>query len=660
MNKYVETRRPIDGALLMFDLGFKLFPCKPNTKEPAFDGWQEWARNASRKRILDFGTAQPTCNWAVFPEASGHSVIDLDVKHGNNGIQELNALEQLNEPLPHTLTVNTPSTGIHHYYKGTIRSTIGTVAPGIDTKSRGGYVLAPGSRIDDRAYEIITMPEHNEIPVMPGWFERLTEKKGPAETVPEIIETGERNKTLASFAGTMRRRGANYDTILAALTAMNESQLDDPLPEAEVQHIAQQIAQYAPEHAEAASDFLNTEPFTIQSYKDIDYTAIPKRDWIMAQRYVGGFISGVVAPGGVGKSTLTMLDAISIATGQPLTGFEVVKRGNVWLYNTEDPAAELHRRLAAMAQLHGIKYNEQDFEVFISSGQDKPFIIAKSNNEGVSINKTLIDDTVDEIRRRGIVLLICDPFVRTHECKENANEDIDKVVWCFSRIAARTGCAICLVHHTSKTGSRPQGSDETIDMYSSRGATALINAARVCHVLRGMTKQEAKRFRIEEKKKGWYMRLDNAKANLQPPAEAALWFEKHSVTLINGDDVGAIKLAEIKDSISARAQEALDTDRADLGRAFDSLFARHDALSLADVSSTLVGHSDYAHLFDSVDSERGMRKKLKVLLEYPLDTDDYTYSMVDEQGKGKRFKITKIAKLGGYLAQDLSIDALLQ
>lgn len=60
------------------------------------------------------------------------------------------------------------------------------------------------------------------------------------------IPQGERNATLASLAGTMRKRGMTAGAIEAALLAENAARCDPPLPEAEVRAIARSIARYSP------------------------------------------------------------------------------------------------------------------------------------------------------------------------------------------------------------------------------------------------------------------------------------------------------------------------------------------------------------------------------------------------------------------------------
>ena len=639
-------KRPVDGALLMWDLGFKVFPCNPNTRVPAKGiKWKDWALNATRRNVQDYGTANPTANWAVYPEPTGNSVVDVDNKKGKQGSNELTRLQQENSKFPDTITVKTPSGGYHFYFTGAIPSTVDRIAPGVDTKSIGGYVVAPGSRIDDRMYELVAGPvaPADQLPAIPKWFvESIPPHEVP--TVEGVIPEGERNSMMTSLAGTLRRRGLNYESILGALRSANEHQSDIPLPDSELIHIASQIVKYEPAQAIAASDFMNTDPLHTFKARDIDATSIPARNWIMQDRYIGGFISGIIAPGGVGKSAITMLDAFAVATGKDLTGSPVTRPGNVWLYNTEDPSDELQRRALAISMHHRIKMRDTPHDIFFSSGQDKPFIIAKTDKDGVVINKDLIDETVQFIRDNNIVLMLADPFVRTHECSENDNMQIDKVVWCFQRIAMRTGCAIGLVHHTSKAGSRPQGSDDTIDMYSSRGATALVNAARICHVLQNMTKAEAKKFRIREEKRRWFVRFDNAKANLQAPAEFAVWFEKHTVELFNGDSVGTVEKVNLIDSQSKRVEATRANERAALGAVLDDFMATASAKSLSEVIQAMLSDTYNPVEFQNVESERAMRRKIESLFETPIITELAQYIKVETSTGRSRIIITKTPK----------------
>ena len=59
---------------------------------------------------------------------------------------------------------------------------------------------------------------------------------------------------------------------------------------------------------------------------------------------------GITGVPGVGKSTLTIEAALSVASGQDLLGLGVKERTRAWLFNNEDPQDELRRRVAAAMQ----------------------------------------------------------------------------------------------------------------------------------------------------------------------------------------------------------------------------------------------------------------------------------------------------------------------
>ena len=69
---------------------------------------------------------------------------------------------------------------------------------------------------------------------------------GRAQSVEGEIPSGERNRTLLSLGGTMRRRGMEEPEILAALLETNRGRCRPPLSEREVGRIAASVARYEP------------------------------------------------------------------------------------------------------------------------------------------------------------------------------------------------------------------------------------------------------------------------------------------------------------------------------------------------------------------------------------------------------------------------------
>jgi len=620
--------KPVDGALYLFNLGYKVFPIRENKKTPSFNNWQDWAKTADEKKIRNYATAQPMSNWGVFCDKD-LLVVDIDNKNNKKGNENWNKFVGADKEINNSLSVMTPTKGVHIYYKGQGKTSANRLTKDVDTRGEGGYVIAPGSRIDNKAYEIYN---DNVIQLLPSFVERKLDEKIKPKTIQENehIEEGERNAFLASLAGTMRSRGMDYEAIILALMSTNETKLGNPLPNQEVENIARSISKYAPDNALVASDFeeFNNTDET-EGFDEVEYDKILARDWVMKGRYVGGYISVIIAPGGLGKSTLSMLDATAILTGRNLSGSDIVKPGGVWLYNTEDPKAELRRKQGAILAHHEIKRSEITGYRY-SSGRDKPLILVKNSNQGMVIMQNVIDHVINIIKKRSIVLLIADPFVRTHEVNENDNMQIDKVVWAFQHIADKTGCAVCLVHHTRKPGNNGASNG---DMHTARGASSLINAARVAHTVSPMTEPEAKKFGIGKEKRKWYFRLDDAKSNLTPPAEHATWFKKIDTVNTAGDHVGTLECVDLCDMSHKIKAEEIEIEREDLGMCLSDAMEIGDKRTINDIWMCLSGREDFNHIMGIMKSRRrGVPKLIHLLNNGLCYKDKYFIHTAQEIG----------------------------
>jgi hypothetical protein len=84
----------------------------------------------------------------------------------------------------------------------------------------------------------------------------------------------------------------------------------------------------------------------------------PPRQWLLGNHFCKGFISGIVGPGGTGKSAVRLLQFLSCATGRKLTGDHVFRRSRVLLVGMEDGKDELRRRILAARLHHGITLEE--------------------------------------------------------------------------------------------------------------------------------------------------------------------------------------------------------------------------------------------------------------------------------------------------------------
>lgn len=266
-----------------------------------------------------------------------------------------------------------------------------------------------------------------------------------------------------------------------------------------------------------------------------EYVLPPPRRWLYGYELIREYVSILASPGGVGKTAYSIVVSVSVATGESLLSndpippahLKVHKKGPVWLWNLEDPRDEIFRRIIAIAKNFNIPWQEIAHSVYVNSGRDRPLVIAARDGRGNLIPTPDVPALVAEIKKRGIVLLVVDPFVHSHHGDENSNPEMALVMAQWAQVASQSDCAILLVHHYRKGGMTGDGE-------AARGASSLHGAARVMNTLSVMTQEEASQFGIEENKRRKYIRLDNAKSNLAPAPENAHWMELVSVALDNG------------------------------------------------------------------------------------------------------------------------------
>ncbi|MCJ2036469.1 AAA family ATPase [Methylobacterium sp. J-068] len=239
------------------------------------------------------------------------------------------------------------------------------------------------------------------------------------------------------------------------------------------------------------------------------------------------YLSVTVSPGGIGKSSLEIGEALSMVSGRDLLGTVPEGKFKVWYWNGEDPLDELQRRIMAAALHYELEPADLHGRLFVNSGRDTEIIIAQQDRNGVTVAVPVVDAIKETIRENGIDVLIIDPFVSSHGVSENDNGAIDRVAKTWAKIAEETNCSIELVHHSRKTN----GNEVTVE--DSRGAVALLSAARSARVLNQMTKDEGERAGVEFRR--LHFRVDNGKANLAPPPEGSMWFKLESVDLGNGN-----------------------------------------------------------------------------------------------------------------------------
>jgi RecA-family ATPase len=298
-------------------------------------------------------------------------------------------------------------------------------------------------------------------------------------------------------------------------------------------------------------------PFVLRPFVPFDPAALPPRQFLFGKHYQRRTTGGTVAPGGTGKSSLEMVEGVSMATGRNLLGEEPRERVRVWYHNGEDNMDELNRRLAAICQYYNIPLEELPGWFFMTSGNEVPLRVAQGYSN-LNIDHRLVKCIVEAIGDNKIDVATFDPLVTLHGVPENDTGKMDTVVRIFAKMADTQNCAIELSHHTRKL---LPGSTEDYSVDDMRGAGSLKDAMRAVRMLNFMSKVDAEGVGIAELERTSYFRVDRAKANNSPPAKSATWRKFINVDLPNSDEVGVIVPWEFPSQDGPPSPEKAEAER---------------------------------------------------------------------------------------------------
>ncbi len=135
--------------------GWPVFPCNVGQKTPATSHGHRDA-TTDPEQISAWFTRNPLWNLAIATGAPGPDVLDVDV-HGpaGNGYAAAAKLSKAGLLDGAAVYVRTPSGGLHAYFRGSDQRNGHLPRHHLDFRSRGGYVLAPPSRVNGKPYHLI-------------------------------------------------------------------------------------------------------------------------------------------------------------------------------------------------------------------------------------------------------------------------------------------------------------------------------------------------------------------------------------------------------------------------------------------------------------------------------------------------------------------------
>ena len=130
-------------------------------------------------------------------------------------------------------------------------------------------------------------------------------------------------------------------------------------------------------------------------YKWRDPSLIPPREFVYGRHYARKYLSATVAPSGIGKTSLTIVNVMAMVSGRNLIGDKPHRPMRVWYWNGEDPREEIERRIAATCIHYKIGPEDIEDRLFFNSGRDTEIIIASQTKSGALI-ATPIENALTE------------------------------------------------------------------------------------------------------------------------------------------------------------------------------------------------------------------------------------------------------------------------
>lgn len=227
-------------------LGLYVIPVLAGGKRPA----GLWANGEwPYERLKAYIEAHPGCNIAVRTGAWSGRLVVLDVdRHGVDGRAFMRRFERGHGRLPDTVTIITPSGGIHLWFiwpEGLeLPRNAANADLGVDVRGEGGYVLVPPSQVGGKPYRFVDGRDPESIEVATAnalVMELVKEISGGSrrqanslDGLPQVVREGGRNDACYRYACHVRARGGTPEDVAVMTAAFNSVLCSPPLDGAEV------------------------------------------------------------------------------------------------------------------------------------------------------------------------------------------------------------------------------------------------------------------------------------------------------------------------------------------------------------------------------------------------------------------------------------------
>lgn len=324
------------------ELPFDVAWWQPRKRVPLPHGWTDWGKQKNGKLVVE---RQGDVRHNVgIKTGAGLVVVDVDRKDGRDGLKALEDKfgSRLAELFPPTLTVQSPTGGLHWYYHHdpsvSIRCSASALAEGVDIRADGGLVVGPGSvRMNGRRYEVSNCIDVAELPAeslellrsLKGVDTKTQKTKGKVvplrrrgvsreEALDRVLAQhqevagGTRHATLLSVAGKLRNLLADDADLEWAYRQFSAARKLDDREHEDLENILESAKTTFARSVSTSRTTIVVRPEQAEVMRELE-GALEVADWLYQR---GGFFVRVVNSGSMRRPTIMAVPTESLA---PLT-----------------------------------------------------------------------------------------------------------------------------------------------------------------------------------------------------------------------------------------------------------------------------------------------------------------------------------------------------
>ena len=521
----------LDWALRYAALGWHVLPVRPD-KKPV-NGYGLNSASCDPEAVRQMWREHPDANIAVACARSGLVVLDVDPRNG--GMATLNALEEAHGPLRSAVAASTQGGGVHRYFRAVEGVNYpGTLGPGLDVKHRGYVLVAPshgeagvyawlpgrdptqGSAPDDAPAALVPAPREEgpaalAVKVAPASVivapEVYADLRAALRVIPPECDYGTWFRVLQGLSrlhdtaqayavahewSTASRRPGHTEAALQEKWrgCLREAYV---VTHHSVFYLADEYNREwrnaPPGHKKAAHTADKLEEFKLEplTFEELESAQLTPRVILPYMLYAD--VRTRIAAGGVGKTTLALYEAITLALGRELWGRKPDSPVRTVLVTREDARETLAARSREI--MKDLRLDREHVDTVLSnlSIMDLSavgFRISSVVGDVVTPHDENLSWMVQHLREFRPDWVIMDPLVSFGVGEQRVNDAEQGLIEAMRILKKEFNCCVEGIHHSGKANAR----EKTLDQYSGRGGSALADGARMVCVLAPLSPAE--------------------------------------------------------------------------------------------------------------------------------------------------------------------------